>query len=95
MAGELVEHAIERAVVLCPTDELTAESLSLDDPDAVAAAGENGGGGVAIDEGLSLDAAMKRYARESVERHEGNRSAAARELEIGRNRLARLLSDGD
>ena len=86
-----LEHAIERAVVLCPTDELTAESLSLDDPDAVGA----NGAGVAIEAGLSLDAAIKRYVRDALARHDGNRSAAARELGIGRNRLARLLAEPD
>jgi Nif-specific regulatory protein len=87
-----LEHAIERAVVLCPTDELTAESLSLDDPDRLDG-GAHDGDGVSIEAGISLDEAMKRYAREAVERNDGNRSAAARELEIGRNRLARLLAD--
>jgi Nif-specific regulatory protein len=80
-----LEHAIERAVVLCPSDEIGAESLSLGD------GGARGEGGLPA--GLSLDDAMRRYARAALERHGGNRSAAARELAIGRNRLARLLED--
>ncbi len=79
-----LEHAIERGVVLAPTAELTAESLSLA-PRRLAPEQPI--------EGLSLDAAGRRHAESVLARHRGNRSAAARELEISRNRLARLLTD--
>jgi DNA-binding NtrC family response regulator len=44
---------------------------------------------------LTLEEASRAYAAAAVERAGGNRSAAARELGIGRNRLARLLRVSD
>ncbi|WP_233104080.1 sigma-54-dependent Fis family transcriptional regulator [Haliangium ochraceum] len=60
-------------------------------PDAAATAGE--GGGVWIPGDLGLDDASRVYATAILERAGGNRSEAARQLGIGRNRLARLLRD--
>ena len=41
--------------------------------------------------GLELEEAERRYARAMLERLDGNQSAAARALNISRNKLARLL----
>ncbi|HUH01689.1 MAG TPA: sigma-54-dependent Fis family transcriptional regulator [Kofleriaceae bacterium] len=89
-----LEHAIERAVVLCVDTTIEADGLGLVDPSRVGAAMITGGDGdVRLPAGLPLDAVARRYATATVEAAGGNRSAAARSLGIGRNRLARLLSD--
>ena len=79
-----LEHAIERAVVLSSSEVLSAESLSLESLPMSAATSAAP---------MSLEAATRQIAAEAVARHGGNRSAAARELQISRNRLARLLSE--
>jgi transcriptional regulator with GAF, ATPase, and Fis domain len=48
-------------------------------------------GGVWLPGDLTLDEACRQYAAAAVERTAGNRSEAARQLGIGRNRLSRLL----
>ncbi|MEM9491322.1 MAG: helix-turn-helix domain-containing protein, partial [Myxococcota bacterium] len=59
------------------------------------------GGGVTLPHDLTLDEVSRMYAAAAVDRADGNRSAAARVLGIGRNKLARLLrpaggdSDGE
>jgi Nif-specific regulatory protein len=60
-----------------------------------ALAGSQAGEGVRVPHGLSLEEASRAYAAAAVERAGGNRSAAARELGIGRNKLARLLRSPD
>ena len=60
-------------------------------PDEDGAAGPSGGVWLAGD--LTLDEACRQYATAAVERTAGNRSEAARQLGIGRNRLSRLLRD--
>ncbi|WP_428269754.1 sigma-54-dependent Fis family transcriptional regulator [Haliangium sp.] len=62
-----------------------------DDSPAPVPAGE----GVWLPAELSLDEACRAYAEAALERTDGNRSAAARQLGIGRNRLARLLRSDD
>ena len=42
---------------------------------------------------LTLAQADRLYAQAVLERSDGNQSAAARSLDISRNRLARLLRD--
>ena len=100
-----LEYAIERAVVLSAGPEIPAEALGLLDPVAppaapagnaapgAAAASATGAatGGLVLRPGLALAEAERLYAADAVRRHGGNRSAAARELGIGRNKLARLL----
>ena len=46
---------------------------------------------VRLPDNLELAEAERRYARAILERCEGNQSAAARQLGISRNKLARLL----
>jgi DNA-binding NtrC family response regulator len=86
-----LEHAIERAVVLSAGAALDAETLGLLDPARVGAPVASVDGAVVVPHGLALDEAARRYAVATLERTGGNRSAAARELSIGRNRLARLI----
>jgi Nif-specific regulatory protein len=54
-------------------------------------AGTGDGADVRLPGNLALDEAERRYARAILERCEGNQSAAARQLGISRNKLARLL----
>jgi len=86
-----LEHAIERAVVLSPTPNIDAVGLGLRDTRSAAASPQ--GAGVTLPLGLDLAEVERRYARAATDHHQGNRSATARELGIGRNKLARLLSD--
>lgn len=87
-----LEHAIERAVVLGESENISADALGLRDPGHLEARATNDNG---ISPGMTLADVEREYARRTVERLEGNRSAAARELGIGRNKLARLLKEGD
>ncbi|HET7504335.1 MAG TPA: sigma-54-dependent Fis family transcriptional regulator [Kofleriaceae bacterium] len=57
------------------------EPAATSDPDAE----------IRLPDDLALDEAERRYARAILERHGGNQSAAARQLGISRNKLARLL----
>lgn len=83
-----LEHCMERAVVLASGPQIEAEDLGLDNrvpaqPGLV--------DGVVVPYRLSLDEASALYAKNVLAEQDGNRSAAARELGISRNRLARLL----
>jgi transcriptional regulator with GAF, ATPase, and Fis domain len=70
----------------------TALPIAAPAPDAAppAAAGD-AGAEVRLPGNLALDEAERRYARAILERCDGNQSAAARQLGISRNKLARLL----
>ncbi len=97
--GHLVQHQwpgnvreleawIESAVVLCPDGKLQyVPSLR---PNG-APPGQTPG--VPLPPGLSLDAAAKVYAEFVLAQNRGNRTQAAKDLNISRNRLARLLAD--
>jgi Nif-specific regulatory protein len=96
-----LEHAVERAVVLCTGSLVDADALGLVDVGGAAAtaapASSSARGAEPADgdaaPGLTLDEMSRRYALAALRRHGGNRSATARELNIGRNTLARLLRD--
>ncbi|MCG8417428.1 MAG: sigma-54-dependent Fis family transcriptional regulator [Proteobacteria bacterium] len=105
-----LEHAIERAVVLCEDGVIGADVLGLVPAERVSgifelpARADGGQGatgrrgeneGLFMPHGLSLEVASRLYATAAVERAGGNRSAAARQLGIGRNRLARLLRNDE
>jgi Nif-specific regulatory protein len=96
-----LEHALERAVVLSGGELIEADVLALsatpsgNHPLTAGAAPSPAVDGLVLPDGLALDEATRRYAVAAVERNGGNRSAAARDLGIGRNRLARLLKDSD
>ncbi len=55
------------------------------------AAGDATDGGIRLPDNLELAEAERRYARAILDRCDGNQSAAARQLGISRNKLARLL----
>jgi transcriptional regulator with GAF, ATPase, and Fis domain len=85
-----LEHAIERAVVLSPTEVIDPDALGLVPvglPASTAAADDS----IALPASLTLDELERAWARAAVERADGNQSAAARALGISRNKLARLL----
>jgi Nif-specific regulatory protein len=83
-----LEHCVERAVVLANDDTLTPEDLGLEATEEAAGDPANA---IAVPRRLSLDEATAFYAKQVLRENEDNRSATARALHIGRNRLARLL----
>ncbi len=88
-----LENTIERAVVLAIGPAIAAKDLALETrrQHSQVMALADGGEGVMLAYGLTLDAAERRYALAVLEREGGNQSAAARVLGISRNKLARLL----
>ncbi len=98
-----LENTIERAVVLSQGPTINVKDLALEPrrvaiPGAPSASDSSVGFPVAADPdtiqlppGLELEEAERRYARGTLERLDGNQSAAARALGISRNKLARLL----
>jgi Nif-specific regulatory protein len=83
-----LEHCVERAVVLANGDSLTPEDLGLEQGKAAPAKIDDC---IPVPRQLSLDEATAVYARQVLHENDNNRSATARVLGIGRNRLARLL----
>ncbi len=80
-----LEHWIESAVVLSPEGVVRMRSLPSEPPPSPTAPG------VTIPEGLRLDEASAAYVRATVEALAGNQSAAARQLGVSRNTIARAL----
>jgi Nif-specific regulatory protein len=83
-----LEHCIERAVVLAGGDQITPDDLGLESIGEMAPDPTNS---IAVPRHLSLDEATARYAKQVLSENDNNRSATARALNIGRNRLARIL----
>jgi Nif-specific regulatory protein len=99
-----LENTVERAVVLCPGLEVTPRDLRLEPrrstqsfavPTAAIAAASTPGNSVAIDVNLTLAEAELAFATEVLRRCDGNQTAAARKLNVSRNKLARLLRGPD
>jgi transcriptional regulator with GAF, ATPase, and Fis domain len=101
-----LENTIERAVVMCPGTTIGVKDLGLaprglsgvfdipawpGGPADPATAPTTDDATVRIPDNLALAEAERRYALAILERCDGNQSAAARQLAISRNRLARLL----
>ncbi len=93
-----LEHCIESAVVLAGCDELGARDVPIKGlvlPQAASGGGDGSSGG---DDGLfvtdvkSLREVELAYIRHVLDACDGNRSAAARLLGIGRNTLLRKIS---
>ncbi len=83
-----LEHGVESAVVLAPGDVIRAEDLPLGAP--------RGDDGPRFSAGLqTLDAVERAYVAWALARHDGNRSATAKALGIGRNTLLRKLGESD
>jgi transcriptional regulator of acetoin/glycerol metabolism len=71
--------------VLAPDGLITAHAIPSVPSDA--------GAGIAIPRGLRLDEAQAAYIRATVDALDGNRSAAARQLGVSRNTIARAMRD--
>ena len=78
-----LEHWLESAIVLAPDGRIGAQHLPR--LRSVPSRGEG------LPPGLTLDEATRRYVAATVDACAGNKTEAARRLEIGRNTLARLL----
>jgi Nif-specific regulatory protein len=83
-----LEHFVESRVVLSRDGVIDVSDIP-----RVAVGAPSPVAGVNLPHGLSLHEAARRYAAATVARLSGNRSQAARELGIGRNRVGRLLDD--
>jgi Nif-specific regulatory protein len=93
-----LEHWIESAIALAPDGRVGASHLPgrRHDTGTMAAVkrpaeAPEGKDAVSLPIGLSLDEATARYAEAVVTACEGNKTEAAKRLEIGRNTLARLV----
>jgi transcriptional regulator with PAS, ATPase and Fis domain len=80
-----LRHAIERALLLSPPGHLDPSELGID-----GSAGETGTGGV-IPFPATLRDVERAAVRAALTLHEGNKSAAARALNISRTRLQRMI----
>ena len=78
------------SVIETPAWSSSTALPAADAPEDADAAGD-AGDDVRLPGNLALDEAERRYALAILERCEGNQSAAARQLGISRNKLARLL----
>jgi transcriptional regulator with GAF, ATPase, and Fis domain len=84
-----LEHFVESAIALSPDGVIRQELVPGSwrrpaEPSATA-------GAVSLPFGLSLEEASRRYVEATIEHAGGNKTEAARVLEVGRNRIARLL----
>ncbi len=93
-----LEHCIERAVVLASTPILSGADMALEQfasrgpiETATGPGSPNNTVEFRLPADCSLDQATALFAQQAVDAHDGNRSAAARTLQISRNRLSRLL----
>ncbi|MCW5804586.1 MAG: sigma-54-dependent Fis family transcriptional regulator [Deltaproteobacteria bacterium] len=101
-----LENTIERAVVMAQGTTITVKDLGLEPrrttgalagdsligmPAFGAAAAAADPSTITLPADLALEEAERRYARAVLDRCDGNQSAAARALNISRNKLARLL----
>ena len=84
-----LQHAIERAVILSKSSDLSTEDVLLQN--RMASTSDKG----LNLEGLSLEEAEKTLIRKALEKHHGNISHAAEELGITRSSLYRRLEKHD
>ncbi len=88
-----LEHWVESAVVLSPdgriADELWPQSRRGGEPAPTSAAPREAG--VTLPAGLTLDDAIERYIRATVDACGGNKTEAAKRLAVGRNTVGRAL----
>ncbi len=83
-----LRHAIERALLLSEPGTLSAAELTPPGPTPTASTR-------ALKAPVTLSAVIAAAADAAMARHRGNKSAAARELGISRQRLQRILDRGD
>lgn len=79
-----LRHCLESAVILSPNPVIQAMDLPLDHPGAT--------GDRFTTDAVELAELERRYVRWALERHDGNKTATAAALGIGRNTLQRKLS---
>jgi len=89
-----LEHWVESAVVLSPGGTIRPEHFprprgAADSPRPA------GADEVRVPRGVTLEVAARRYAEAVLDACDGNKTEAARQLGISRNRLARLLKSGE
>lgn len=91
-----LEHALESAIVLSPEQVVGPEEFPLGDPGALRdTSEEDGAGPKRFSTPLRpLREVERAYVLFALDLYEGNKSAAARALEIGRNTLQRKLDEG-
>jgi Nif-specific regulatory protein len=88
-----LEHWIESAIVLAPDGRITASQLprSRKIPESQPRLGTASSNVVPL--GLTLEEATRRYVAATVEACDGNKTEAAKRLEIGRNTIGRMLDE--
>lgn len=89
-----LEHCVERAVVLASGKNVSVSDMALELALAELPAGQYSSTKTTafrVPAESSLDHATSLYAHFVLDSHQGNRSAAARALQISRNRLNRIL----
>jgi DNA-binding NtrC family response regulator len=84
-----LENALTRALVLARTPVLTPDTVVVDAGERLAAAGE------AVSTDMPLSAAVRAHVERVLAAHGGNKTQAARVLEISRQRLDRILNRED
>ncbi|HTU63873.1 MAG TPA: sigma 54-interacting transcriptional regulator, partial [Polyangiales bacterium] len=84
-----LEHFIESAIALSPDGAIQSELIPSSWGAARTLSGE--GPAVTLPFGLTLEEASRRYVEATIQHADGNKTEAARSLEVGRNRIARLL----
>jgi DNA-binding NtrC family response regulator len=82
-------NSLERAVALTDHDTILPEDIM----DVAAGAPAEDEMASAARDGLTLADVSRSYARRVLERHHGNKAAAARALDIDRRTLYRMLGD--
>ncbi|MBX3125471.1 MAG: sigma-54-dependent Fis family transcriptional regulator [Polyangiaceae bacterium] len=88
-----LEHWVESATVLSP-DGRVADELLPAPPSEGPSSSHSARGGVWLPDGLTLDAATRRYIDAQLRVAGGNRTETAKRLGIGRNTIGRLLGPG-
>ncbi len=91
-----LEHCMERVVVLANDNVVCSLDIGFDlagfELTQSPLHDKSKGAGIALPRSMKMDEAMAFYARKVLDENNGNRSATARALGIGRNRLGRLLA---
>jgi Nif-specific regulatory protein len=87
-----LEHWVESAIVLSPDGEIAEELFpgSQRLPSSPSADAEQ----VALPLGLPLQEVQRRYVVATMQACDGNKTEAARRLQVGRNTVARALKPG-
>jgi DNA-binding NtrC family response regulator len=92
-----LQNVIQRSLVVANGEEIDAGDLPARLRDAAPAAGSGGDtpGGFAAEDAGTLEDVSRRLLLSALVKHEGNASAAMRELKIGRTRFYRMLRKFD